>query len=66
MRTHGAQQCLDAIAAAWWSGTVPAGAAQKVVTFEDALVWRAMPWAYAPTNCLGALGAWSKPGRRAA
>jgi hypothetical protein len=63
-RSRGGKECVDAIAAAWWSGIVPThGGGQKVITYLDALVWRAMPFAYPPTECLGATGAWAKPGR---
>lgn len=57
----GGKECLESIAAAWWSGMVPvAGGAQKVVTFGDALVWRQV---HEPTTCQGATGSWAKPGR---
>jgi hypothetical protein len=63
-RTRGGKECVEAVTAAWWSGIVPTpGGRQKVVTYLDALVWRAMPFANPPTECLGAPGAWSKPGR---
>jgi Membrane bound FAD containing D-sorbitol dehydrogenase len=63
-RARGGKECVDAIAAAWWSGIVPTRrGGQRVVTYLDALVWRAMPYAYPPTECLGAVGAWAKPGR---
>ena len=42
---------------------VPTAKGDKVVTFLDALVWQAQPWAHPPTECLGATGAWAKPGR---
>jgi hypothetical protein len=35
----------------------------QVVTYLDALVWRALPHAQPPSNCLGATGAWAAPGR---
>jgi hypothetical protein len=61
----GAQACAQAIAAAWWSGTVPErGGGQRVVTYSGALVWQAIPWANPQTECLGATGAWARPGRR--
>jgi hypothetical protein len=60
---RGAEACAQAIAAAWWSGTVPErGGAERVVTYTDALVWRAVPWAHPQTECLGATGAWARPG----
>jgi hypothetical protein len=60
----GARACADAITAAWWSGTAPtAGGETRVVSYLDALVWRALPHAQPPSNCLGATGAWAKPGR---
>lgn len=60
-KTEGGKQCVDAIVAAWWSGMVPAaGGGQRVVTFNDALVWRVV---HEPTTCQGATGAWAKPGR---
>ena len=61
---RGARACADAITAAWWSGRVPAkGGDTRVVNYLDALVWRALPYAQPPSSCLGATGAWAKPGR---
>ena len=61
---RGARGCADAITAAWWSGIVPTkGGETRVVNYLDALVWRALPYAQPPSNCLGATGAWAKPGR---
>jgi hypothetical protein len=62
-RKRGVRASAEAIAAAWWSGMVPTRNGEKVVTFLDALVWRAQPWAQPPTECLGATGAWAKRGR---
>ena len=64
---HGARQAAGAVAAAWWSGMVPVeGGGEHVVTYEDALVWKALPYAEPPSLCLGATTAWSVPGRRLA
>jgi hypothetical protein len=61
---RGARACADAITAAWWSGMAPVkGGGTRVVSYLDALVWRALPHAQPPSNCLGATGAWAKPGR---
>lgn len=61
---RGARACADAITAAWWSGmTLTKGGETRVVSYLDALVWRALPHAQPPSNCLGATGAWAKPGR---
>lgn len=63
-RRRGAHGCADAITAAWWSGIVPTkGGETRVVNYLDALVWRALPYAQPPSNCLGATGAWANPGR---
>jgi len=62
-RKPGAHASAQAVASAWWSGMVPTADGDRVVTFLDALVWRAQPWAQPPTECLGGVGAWSKPGR---
>lgn len=63
-RALGGKACLDAVAAAWWSGIVPiAGGGQRVVTFHEALIWRET---HEATLCQGALGSWSKPGRASA
>jgi D-sorbitol dehydrogenase-like protein len=64
-RKPGARACAEAVAAAWWSGMVPTAHGEKVITFADALAWRAQPWAEPPTDCLGATGAWAKRGRMA-
>ena len=62
-RKPGARASAEAVAAAWWSGMVPTANGDKVLTFLDALAWRAQPWAEPFTECLGATGAWAKPGR---
>ncbi|HEX9417280.1 MAG TPA: sugar dehydrogenase complex small subunit [Gaiellaceae bacterium] len=61
LRSAEAKTCARAIAAAWWSGTVPARCGRVVVTYTDALVWRAMPFAHPPSTCLGATGVWARP-----
>jgi hypothetical protein len=62
LSTPEARTCAQAIAAAWWSGTAPTHAGGRVVvTYTDALVWRAMPFAHPPSTCLGATGVWAKP-----
>jgi D-sorbitol dehydrogenase-like protein len=60
---RGARKSAEAIASVWWSGMVPTAKGDRVVTFLDALAWRAQPWAEPFTECLGATGAWAKPGR---
>lgn len=61
---RGARACADATTAAWWSGMAPTkGGGTRVVSYLDALVWRALPHAQPPSNCLGETGAWAKPGR---
>jgi len=62
-RKPGARKSAEAVASVWWSGMVPTAKGDKVVTFLDALAWRAQPWAEPFTECLGATGAWAKPGR---
>jgi hypothetical protein len=62
-RKPGVRASAEAVASAWWSGMVPTTHGDRVVTFLDALVWRAQPWAQPPTECLGATGAWAKRGR---
>lgn len=63
MGQPGARACVQAIAAAWWSGIVPTpGGGQKVLQYVDAGLWAAaLPYARPQTECLGATGAWSKP-----
>jgi hypothetical protein len=60
--TPGGRECAEHVAGAWWSGTV----GDEVVTYTDALIWRGVPFAHPQTDCLGATGAWAKPGRLAA
>jgi hypothetical protein len=62
-RKPAARKSAEAIASVWWSGMVPTAKGDRVVTFLDALAWRAQPWAEPFTECLGATGAWAKPGR---
>lgn len=59
----GAEACMRAIAAAWWSGMVPlAGGGTRVVAFNDALVFTRV---HEFTECYGATGSWAKPGEKA-
>ncbi len=59
----GGKECVEAIAAAWWSGTVPVrGGGRRVVTWQDALVWRQV---HRSGDCQGATGSWARPGRAA-
>jgi hypothetical protein len=61
------RRAVEEIAAAWWSGMVPVeGGRQQVITYQDALVWKALPYAEPPSVCLGATTAWSSAGRRIA
>ena len=62
-RKPAGRKSAEAVASVWWSGMVPTAKGDKVVTFLDALAWRAQPWAQPFTECLGATGAWAKPGR---
>jgi hypothetical protein len=66
LRQPGARECAGQVAAAWWSGIVPSGHTSEVVGYVDALVWRGMPYARPSSECLGATGAWAKPGKLAA
>jgi hypothetical protein len=60
----GGRAAVEAVAAAWWSGMVPAeGGHQRVVSYADALVWKTLPYAAPPSICLGATTAWTKAGR---
>jgi hypothetical protein len=60
-RMRGGREAARAVAAAWWSGTVPtADGDRRVVTYHDALVWRALPYAQPPSFCLGAPSSWTK------
>ena len=59
----GGEEAARATAAAWWSGIVTgADGAARVITYDDALVFRAMPYARPQASCLGETGAWSKRG----
>lgn len=60
-RRPGGEEAARALAAAWWSGTVTdRDGVATVITYDDALVFRAMPWAVPQATCLGETGAWSK------
>ena len=59
----GADECMRAIAGAWWSGMVPlAGGGSQVVAFNDALVFTKV---HEFTECYGATGSWGAPGEKA-
>jgi Membrane bound FAD containing D-sorbitol dehydrogenase len=59
-RAPGGKECLETIAASWWSGIVPtAGGGQKVVTFGEALVYQHV---HESTLCTGVPGSWARPG----
>lgn len=59
----GADACMRAIAATWWSGMVPVqGGGNRVVSFSDALVFTRV---HEFTECYGATGSWAQPGEKA-
>jgi len=59
----GADECMRAIAGAWWSGMVSAkGGATTVVAFSDALVFTKV---HEFTQCYGTTGSWGAPGEKA-
>lgn len=66
-RAPGGEEAARALAAAWWSGTVTdRDGVGTVITYDDALVFRSMPWARPQASCLGETGAWSRPAAAAA
>jgi len=50
-----------ALAAAWYTGTVGAGADARLLSYEDALAWRAAGYEAVPGTCAGEFGFWSEP-----
>jgi hypothetical protein len=50
-----------AVAAGWYTGTLGAGGGARVLSYEDALVWRAAGYDSAPSLCGGEFGHWSEP-----
>jgi hypothetical protein len=67
LKQPGARETAEHVAAAWWSGTVPTREkTTDVVTYTDAVIWKGMPFAQPSSQCLGATGAWSHPGKLAA
>ena len=67
LKEPGGRECAEHVAGAWWSGIVPTPEnAAEVVTYSDALIWGGMPYAQPSSQCLGATGAWAKPGKLAA
>ena len=58
----GAMPTGELIAEAWYSGTGPGDGKQEgeLITYNDALGWRALSFATAPCNCGGPFGYWSE------
>ncbi len=58
----GAEQALaQELVAAWYSGIVRIGQQQRLVTYEEALIWSAMDYTKPPGFCSGGgFGAWAK------
>jgi hypothetical protein len=49
------------LAAAWYTGTIGAGRNAKLVSYDDALAWKAVGMDIVPGNCAGEFGFWSEP-----
>ena len=58
----GAMPTAELIAAAWYSGEGPGDGKGEgeLVTYNDALAWRALSFTSAPCNCGGPFGYWSE------
>lgn len=50
-----------ALAAAWYTGTVGSGATATLLSYEDAVAWKAAGYAAVPGLCAGDFGFWSQP-----
>lgn len=50
-----------ALAAAWYTGTVGSGASSRLLSYEDALAWKAVGYEAVPGMCAGNFGFWSEP-----
>lgn len=50
-----------ALAAAWYTGTIGAGPAARLLSYEDALSWKATGFEMVPGQCAGEFGFWSEP-----
>ncbi len=50
-----------ALAAAWYTGTVGSGPAARLLSYEDALAWKAIGFEATPGICAGEFGFWAEP-----
>jgi hypothetical protein len=50
-----------ALAAAWYTGTVGVGASSRLVSYDDAMAWKAVDYEAVPGMCAGEFGFWSEP-----
>lgn len=50
-----------ALAAAWYTGTLGAGPSATLLSYEDALAWKAAGFDAVPGQCAGEFGAWADP-----
>lgn len=51
---------VNAVVAAWYSGLSPMPGAREVTGFNEALVWRALPYTKPWGSCGGEMGYWSE------
>ena len=55
------EAAAKALAAAWYTATVGAGPAAKLLSYEDALAWKVSGFDATPGLCAGEFGFWSEP-----
>jgi hypothetical protein len=55
------EPAAKALAAAWYTGTAGSGATATLLSYEDALAWKAAGYDAVPSQCAGEFGAWAEP-----
>jgi hypothetical protein len=59
LRASGLAPLAGELVAAWYSGIVKTSSGEKVVTYTDAMMWKAMTFAKPMGVCGGAFGHWA-------
>ena len=62
IKAKGLDAAANEVVATVYSGVIETGGQVQVITYEDALVWEALPYTKPSGQCGGEFGYWSAPG----
>lgn len=61
LRVAGLERAARTVVDALWTGTVDTPQGSRVISYEHALIWQALPWTKPNTACGGETNYWATP-----